>query len=244
MSDWAEPTTMSMLGPVTCSAFTVMDPAFPPDELVCWLMMTLMPPGSEIERFGFETSIDWPATVSPRSWAFPLALAVLPLHVALELDFTTVAATNPPSRFTSWSVDCDWLLLPLPEVELLSVFAEAMPATFTLATESLRLPPLDGSGPVSASASETPNALAFKATASPLNVVVPCAKLKAGLRAKIAARQVAVINFFNFFLSFIVRSPWSWDNRRFMHATYAGARGGSTSDWGHLRGIRLQHTRP
>lgn len=35
MPDCAEPTTMSMLGPVTCSAFTVIDPAFPPDELVC-----------------------------------------------------------------------------------------------------------------------------------------------------------------------------------------------------------------
>ena len=58
---------MSMLGPVTCSVLTVIDPALPPDELVCWLMMTLMPPGSEMERFGFETSIDWPATVSPTS---------------------------------------------------------------------------------------------------------------------------------------------------------------------------------
>ena len=48
---------MSRLGPVTCSAFTVIDPAFSP-ELVCWFMMRLMPPGSEIERFGFETSID------------------------------------------------------------------------------------------------------------------------------------------------------------------------------------------
>jgi hypothetical protein len=35
ISDWADATTMSMLGPVTCSAFTVIDPEFPPDELVC-----------------------------------------------------------------------------------------------------------------------------------------------------------------------------------------------------------------
>jgi len=32
--DWAEATTMSMLGPLTCSALTVIDPVFPPDELV------------------------------------------------------------------------------------------------------------------------------------------------------------------------------------------------------------------
>ena len=35
MSDWAEATTMSMLGPVTCSALTVIDPLDPPDELIC-----------------------------------------------------------------------------------------------------------------------------------------------------------------------------------------------------------------
>jgi hypothetical protein len=67
ISELADATTMSMLGPVTCRALTVIDPLVPPDELVCWLMMTLMPPGSETERFGFETSIDWPATVNPTS---------------------------------------------------------------------------------------------------------------------------------------------------------------------------------
>ena len=49
MSECVEATTMSRLGPVTCSAFTVIDPAFPPDELVCSLMMTVIPPGSEID---------------------------------------------------------------------------------------------------------------------------------------------------------------------------------------------------
>ena len=58
------------------------------------------------------------------------------------------------------------------------VSAAAIPAMLTLATDLLRFPPLDGSAPVSASASETPRAFAFKATASPLNVVVPCAKPK------------------------------------------------------------------
>src|SRR6266566_1797065 len=144
-------------------------------------MMTLIPPGREIERFGFETRMDWPATVNPTSSAFPLTLACPLLQVALELDFTTVAATRPFNTFTSWSVDCDWLVVPLPDAELASVLAEAMPATLTLASDVLSFPPLDGSGPVSASASETPTAFAFKATASPLNVVAPCAKLAAGL---------------------------------------------------------------
>ena len=114
----------------------------------------------------------------------PLTLAVPPLHVALELDFTTVAATSPLSRFTSASVDCDWLLLPLPEGELLRASAEAIAATLALATDVLRLPPLDGSGPVSASATETPRALAFKATASPLNVVAPCALTDSGANSQ------------------------------------------------------------
>jgi len=35
MPDCDEATTMSMLGPVTCSALTVIEPLVPPDELVC-----------------------------------------------------------------------------------------------------------------------------------------------------------------------------------------------------------------
>ena len=70
-------------------------------------MTTVIPPGKEIERFGLETRIDCPATVKPTSWAFPLVLAVLPLHVALEVDFTAVAATRPFCTFTSASEDCD-----------------------------------------------------------------------------------------------------------------------------------------
>jgi hypothetical protein len=80
MSECAEPTTISMPGPFTCSALTVIDPAPPLGELVCSLTMRLMPPGNEIERFGFE---------------------------APELDFTTSAATRPPNRLTS--VTADWL---------------------------------------------------------------------------------------------------------------------------------------
>src|SRR5436305_4309841 len=169
-------------------------------------MMTLMPPGSEMERFGFETRIDWPATVNPTSSAFPLTLAWLLLHVAPDFDFTAVAATRPFNKFTSASVDCDWLLLPLPAVELLSVSAEAIPATLTLANDVLRLPPLEGSCPVSANASAIPAALAFSATASPLNVVAPCAKLTAGLRDKTPVNQIAIIELF---LLFMIISPCS-----------------------------------
>ena len=86
ISDWAEPTRMSLLGPVTCNALTVIDPLVPPDELVCWLMMTTIPPGREIERFGFETRVDWPATVNPTNSASPLTLACPQLQLALELD--------------------------------------------------------------------------------------------------------------------------------------------------------------
>jgi len=63
--DWAEATTMSMLGPLTCSALTVIDPVFPPDELVCSLTITLMPPGAEMATFGLEVRTGWPATTRP-----------------------------------------------------------------------------------------------------------------------------------------------------------------------------------
>jgi hypothetical protein len=85
-------------------------------------------------------------------------------------------------------------------VELLSVLDEAKPAMLVLARDVLRLPPLEGSAPVSASESETPSALARRATASPLNVVVACAKPAAGPKAKIAVRQVAIIEFFFVFI--------------------------------------------
>jgi hypothetical protein len=81
-------------------------------------------------------------------------------------------------------------------VVLFSASAEAKPTTLTLATDVLRFPPLAASGPVSETSSEIPNALARKATASPLNVVVACAKLATGLRAKIAVRQIAIAGFF------------------------------------------------
>jgi hypothetical protein len=77
-----------------------------PDELVCSLTMTLMPPGSEMDRFGLEVRIDWPAAVNPTCWAFPLVLASPLLQLALEFDFTAVAVTRPFKRFRSARVDC------------------------------------------------------------------------------------------------------------------------------------------
>ncbi len=79
---------MSMLGPLTCSALTVIDPVFPPDELVCSLTMRLMPPGNEMARFGVDTRMDWPAAVKPTISALPVTEACVPLQVALEFDFT------------------------------------------------------------------------------------------------------------------------------------------------------------
>ena len=48
---------MSMLGPVTCSALTVVAPVFPLGELDCSLTMTLMPPGNELATFGLATAV-------------------------------------------------------------------------------------------------------------------------------------------------------------------------------------------
>ena len=56
--DWAEATTMSVLGPLTCSALTVIDPLVPLGELVCSLTIRLMPPGNEMATFGLDTTMD------------------------------------------------------------------------------------------------------------------------------------------------------------------------------------------
>jgi len=180
-----------------------MDPVFPLGELVCSLTMRLMPPGNEMTRFGLDTRTDWPAATKPTSSALPVTAACPLLHVALEVDFTTSAATKPPNRLRFAIDDCDWLLVPLPDVVLFSASAEAKPKTLTLARDVFRFPPL-ASGPVSERASEIPSAFPRKAPASPLNVVVACAKLATGLKAKIAVRQSAIVEFF---FVFIVRSP-------------------------------------
>src|SRR5712664_2094943 len=179
---------ISMLGPLTCSALTVMEPEFPPDELVCSLTMRLIPPGKEMARFGLETRMDWPAATKPTISALPVTEAWPPLQVALEFDFTTSAATRPPIRLRFATDDCDRLLVPLPDEVLFSASAEAKPRTLTLATDVLRFPPLAASGPVSERSSEIPSAFARNATASPLNVMVACAKLATGLKTKIVMR--------------------------------------------------------
>ena len=92
-------------------------------------------------------------------------------------------------------------------MELLRVSAEAIPAMLALAREVLRLPPLDGSGPVSARSTETPTAVAFKATASPLNEVAFCAKQIKGLKASSTVKQIAIIDvLFSFIVTFSLRS--------------------------------------
>ena len=92
-------------------------------------------------------------------------------------------------------------------------------------------------GDVQRSASETPNALAFSATASPLNVVALCAKVIKGLKARSAVKHIASIDVL--FL-FIVRSPLVVDSR-LVHATVCGGQGTAThAIGGHLRMIRLQ----
>jgi len=88
---------MSMLGPLTCSALTVMDPVFPLGELVCSLTMRLMPPGNEMTRFGLDTRTDWPAATKPTSSALPVTAACPLLHVALEVDSRHRQQPNHPT---------------------------------------------------------------------------------------------------------------------------------------------------
>jgi hypothetical protein len=92
MSEWAEATTISMLGPVTCSALTVISPVFPLGELVCSLTMTLMPPGKEMATFGLTTRTGCPATTRPTSSEFPVTAACPLLQLALEFDFHEIGS--------------------------------------------------------------------------------------------------------------------------------------------------------
>src|ERR1700741_272283 len=98
---------MSILGPLMCSALTVMEPVLPLGELVCSLTMRLMPPGNEMARFGLDTRTDWPAATKPTSSAFPVTVACPLLQVALVFDFTTSAVTRPPNRFKLATDDWD-----------------------------------------------------------------------------------------------------------------------------------------
>ena len=94
IQDSAEATTMSVLGPLRCSALTVIDPVVPLGELVCSYTMRLMPPGNEMARFGLDATTDWPAATKPTISAFPVTTACPLLQVALVFDFTTSAVTR------------------------------------------------------------------------------------------------------------------------------------------------------
>ena len=84
-----------------CNPFTIIDPELAPDdELVCSLMIKLRPPGREMATFGLRFSTGSPATTRPTMSELPLVDADPPLQVALVFDFTTSAATRPPSRLT------------------------------------------------------------------------------------------------------------------------------------------------
>src|SRR5258708_5613814 len=139
---WAEAATMWMRGTVRCRAMTGMEAVFRVGERVGWGAAGLMPPGAELVGFGEDTRTNWPAATKPTTSAFPVTEACAPLQVALEFDFTASAATKPPNRLRFATDDCDWLLVPLPEVVLFSASAEAKPRTLRLATDLLRLPPL------------------------------------------------------------------------------------------------------
>lgn len=80
MSDSADETTMSMPGPVTWIALTVIEPWFPFTVLVCSLSMTLIPPGSVIATFGIGAEIGSPSSVTFTSCELPLTDGVVPLH--------------------------------------------------------------------------------------------------------------------------------------------------------------------
>ncbi len=80
ISDSAEATTISMPGPVTWIALTVIEPWLPLVELVCSLRRTLIPPGRTIATFGVGAEIGSPRSVTFTSCELPLTEGVVPLH--------------------------------------------------------------------------------------------------------------------------------------------------------------------
>ena len=112
-------------------------------------------------------------------------------------------------------------------MELLSRSADAIPATLTLATDVLRLPPLDGSAPVSEAASETPTTLARRPTASPLKVAA-CAKLASKPKVNTVVNHAAILAFLTFCppISFRFLPP-KLSSRCFATANREAATGGA-----------------
>jgi hypothetical protein len=149
MSDSAEATTTSMLGPVTWIAFTVIEPVFPLTERTCSLRMTLIPPGRTIETFGIGAEIGIPRTVTLTRSEVPLTDGVVPLHVAVDVDFTTSADTPTIGSETLTSVADDVLWSPLPLVVPLSRPTEASPRRLRSKSDADCEPPVDCSAPVS-----------------------------------------------------------------------------------------------
>lgn len=71
---------MSIPGPVTWIALTVIEPWFPFTELVCSLRRTLIPPGSVIATFGIGAETGSPRIVTFTRSELPLTDGVVPLH--------------------------------------------------------------------------------------------------------------------------------------------------------------------
>jgi hypothetical protein len=149
ISDSAEATTTSIPGPVTWIALTVIEPVFPLTELVCSLRMTLIPPGSPIETFGIGAEIGIPRTVTLTRSEVPLTDGVVPLHVALDVDFTTSADRPTIGSETLTSVADDVLWSPLPLVVPLSRPTDASPRRLRSKSDADFEPPAAGNAPVS-----------------------------------------------------------------------------------------------
>ena len=156
---------MSMPGPVTWIALTVIEPSAPLTELVCSLRMTLIPPGRTIATFGIGAAIGNPSSVTFTSSELPLTDGVVPLHVAVDVDLTTSAdrPTIGTARLTS--VACEVASSQLPLVVPLSRPTVTKPRTSRSRSAADCEPPVEGSAPVSPMLTLVPNALTLKGRA-------------------------------------------------------------------------------
>jgi hypothetical protein len=168
MSDSAEATTMSMPGPVTWIALTVIEPWFPFTELVCSLSRTLIPPGSLIATFGVGALIGSPRSVTFTSCELPLTDGVVPLHVADVCDFTTSAVRPIIDTDTLTSDAEDALWSPLPLVVPCNRPTVASPKTLRFVSDADCEPPVEGNAPVSPTLMPAPNAETLNGLAWPL----------------------------------------------------------------------------
>ena len=100
---------MSVPGPVTWIALTVIVPFPPLVELVCSLRMTLIPPGSVTATFGIGAAIGIPRTVTFTRSELPLTEGVVPLHSAVDVDLTT-SASMPAIGIDTFTSEADDVL--------------------------------------------------------------------------------------------------------------------------------------